>query len=58
MAEVSQAIITKGVNQTLELILNKEKYNQTVFENYSIGKQNLSLSTLEVLLRSIINSEK
>ncbi len=58
LAEVSQALITERVNQTLELILHKEQYNQTVSENYFIGKQNLSLSTLEVLLASIINNEE
>lgn len=57
LTEVSQVLITKRVDQTLELILNKQQYNQTVFKNYSIGKQNLSLTTLEFLLTSIIDYE-
>ncbi len=57
LAEVSQKLITEKVDQTLELILNRQQYNQIVSENYTIGKQNLSLNALEDLLAPIVSDE-
>jgi len=57
LAEVPKELIIKRVNEAVELLLNKEKYEQTVEINYSIGKQNLSLDTLEDLLKSIVNKD-
>lgn len=58
LAEVSTAIMFKASNKLIELILNKEKYVHTVTENYEIGKQNLSLNALEVLLNKILINEE
>lgn len=54
LAVVSSEIIAKASNQTIDLITNETKYSKAVNENYAIGKQNLSLDALEVLLKSIL----
>lgn len=56
LAEVSKSIISNAVDKTFKLILNEQEYKKNVSENYVIGKQNLSLGTLEVLLKSIIEN--
>ena len=54
LAAVSSEIIAKASNQTIDLITNETKYLKAVNQNYAIGKQNLSLDALEVLLKSIL----
>jgi glycosyltransferase involved in cell wall biosynthesis len=58
LAEVAHSITAKAVDTTVELILNEQKYDQNVVENYIIGKQNLSLESLKILLKSIIENEE
>jgi mannosylglucosylglycerate synthase len=58
LAAVSLEIIAKASNKTIDLITDQLKYAQAVSENYKIGKQNLSLDALEVLLKSILKNEK
>lgn len=58
LAEVAPEIIANASNKTIDLISNQSKYLKTVNENYVIGKQNLSLDSLEVLLKSILENEK
>jgi len=58
LTQVNHTIIVKAVNDCIALILNKEKYKQTVLENYNIGKKNLSLNTLKKLLKPIVENEK
>lgn len=55
LAEVSPEIIANASNKAIDLISNKPKYSKAVDENYTIGKQNLSLSALEDLLKEILN---
>lgn len=57
LVEVSKSIISNAVDEAYKLILNEQEYKKNVSENYAIGKQNLSLGTLEVLLKSIIENE-
>jgi len=58
LVEVAHSITSKAVDNTVELILNEQKYNQNVLENYTIGRQNLSLESLKIILKSIIENEE
>lgn len=58
LAEVPSTTLFTAVNNLIELILNKEKYIRTVTENYEIGKHNLSLHALEILLDKIVTNEE
>lgn len=55
LAKVNSAIIDNAVKSTINILLNSKEYTKIVEENYQKGKQNLSLDTLEKLLKSIIN---
>tara|TARA_R110001583_G_scaffold135989_3_gene287829 strand:- start:6913 stop:8265 length:1353 start_codon:yes stop_codon:yes gene_type:complete len=54
LTEVPATLTKNAVDKTLELILNKDKYNEAVETNYTLGKQNLSLNALQELLQSIV----
>lgn len=58
LAEVAHSILSKAVDHTIELLLNEQKYNQNVQENYTIGRHNLSPESLKTVLKSIIEDEK
>jgi glycosyltransferase involved in cell wall biosynthesis len=54
LAEVSPEIIANASTKTIDLILSESKYSKAVNENYTIGKQNLSLDALETLLKKLV----
>ena len=54
LALVQQSIISKAALNTLELLLDGDVYRKLTAENYTIGKKNLSMDTLEKLLKSIV----
>ncbi len=58
LVEVAHSITSKAVDNTVRLILNEQKYNQNVLENYTIGRQNLSLESLKTVLKSIMENEE
>jgi len=54
LAEVKPEIIANASTKTIDLILSESKYSNAVNENYTIGKQNLSLDALETLLKKLV----
>ncbi|MCF6181362.1 glycosyltransferase family 4 protein [Lutibacter sp.] len=58
LAAVLPKIIENASNKTIDILLSKAKYSLAVNKNYNIGRQNLSLETLETKLKSILENEK
>ncbi len=57
LTEVLPKITAAAAEKTIEIILDPQKYQQIVTENYTIGKKHLSLNALEILLKIIVNYE-
>ena len=57
LAQVSCETNKTAAYKTINLLLNSSSYSEVVEENYTIGKQNLSLNALETLLKSIVRNE-
>ncbi len=58
LSAVLPKIIENASNKTIDILLSKAKYSLAVNKNYNIGRQNLSLETLETKLKSILENEK
>ncbi|MEB8345725.1 glycosyltransferase family 4 protein [Flavobacteriaceae bacterium KMM 6898] len=58
LAQVKQSIISNAAINTVELLLDADKYQKLTAENYTIGAKNLSMDALEKLLKKIVNNEE
>jgi glycosyltransferase involved in cell wall biosynthesis len=57
LVEVSKIRNKKAIEQTIALLLNKNKCKSVVEENFRIGNEKLSMLSLQELLKSIIQDD-
>ncbi|MCK5128822.1 MAG: glycosyltransferase [Clostridiales bacterium] len=58
LAKISDIVLRKAANETIEYLTNKDKYSACVSKNFKIAKKELSLDSLERVIIPIVDGVK